>query len=101
MTWNWQQPDWPNFTYDSKALEPLEQKFLQQSGELIGATRHMGVDEQETLKIELISEEAIKTSEIEGEVLDRVSVQSSLRQEFGLGSEQPGVQPAERGVSRM
>jgi len=101
MTWNWQQPDWPNFTYDSKALEPLEQQFLRQSGELIGATRHMGAGEQETLKIELISEEAIKTSEIEGEILNRVSVQSSLRQEFGLGVEEPGVQPAERGVSRM
>jgi Fic family protein len=101
MTWNWQQPDWPNFTYDSKALEPLEQKFLQQSGELVGATRHMGVDEQAALKIELISEEAIKTSEIEGEILNRVSVQSSLRQEFGLGVEAPGVQPAERGVSKM
>ena len=101
MTWNWQQPDWPKFTYDSKALEPLEQKFLQQSGELIGAHKHVGADEQETLRIELISDEAIKTSEIEGEILDRVSVQSSLRQEFGLGVEQPGVQPAERGVSKM
>ncbi|HEY6256963.1 MAG TPA: DUF4172 domain-containing protein, partial [Xanthobacteraceae bacterium] len=101
MTWNWQQPDWPNFTYDSKALEPLERQFLVQSGELIGAHRHIGADEQETLKIELISDEALKTSEIEGEILNRVSVQSSLRQEFGLGVEQPGVQPAERGVSKM
>jgi Fic family protein len=68
---------------------------------LIGACKHVGANDQETLKIELISEEAIKTSEIEGEILNRESVQSSLRQQFGLGVEQPGVKPAERGISKM
>ena len=46
----------------------------------------MGGDDQETLRIELIGEEAVKTSEIEGEILDRDSVQSSLRQQLGLGA---------------
>jgi Fic family protein len=101
MTWNWQQPDWPNFTWDSEALEPLERQFLLQSGEFIGVCRHIGPDDQETLKIELISDEAVKTSEIEGEILDRDSVQSSLRHQFGLGAERPGVTPAERGISQM
>ncbi len=58
-------------------------------------------EDQESLKIELISEEAVKTSEIEGEILNRDSVQSSLRQQFGLGAEAPGVTPAERGISKM
>jgi Fic family protein len=101
MIWNWQQPDWPNFSYDSGALEPLEQQFLLQSGEFIGVCKHIGPDDQETLKIEMISDEAVKTSEIEGEILDRDSVQSSLRHQFGLGAERPGVTPAERGISRM
>src|SRR5437660_3236320 len=101
MTWNWQQPDWPNFTYDSTALEPLERQFLRQSGEFIGAYKQVGADDSETLEIELLSEEAVKTSEIEGEFLDRDSVQSSLRHQFGLGVERPGVRPAERGISRM
>jgi Fic family protein len=101
MTWNWGQPDWPEFTYDSKALEPLEQQFILQSGEFIGAYKHIGADEQETLKIELISDEAVKTSEIEGEILNRDSVQSSLRQQLGIGMEKPGVKPAERGISKM
>src|SRR5277367_5482318 len=101
MTWNWQQPDWPDFTYDSKALEPLEQRFLLQSGEFIGACKHIGADDQETLKIELISDEAVKTSEIEGEILDRASVQSSLRHQLGLGIEKPGISPAERGIAKM
>jgi Fic family protein len=101
MTWNWQQPDWPNFTYDSTALEPLERQFLLQSGEFIGAYKHVGADDSETLEIELISDEAVKTSAIEGEILNRDSVQSSLRHQFGLGVERPGVRPAERGISRM
>jgi Fic family protein len=101
MMWNWRRPDWPNFTYDSGALESLEQRFLLQSGEFIGAYKHLGVNDQETLKIELIGDEAVKTSEIEGEILDRASVQSSLRHAFGLGVEQPGVKPAERGISQM
>jgi len=101
MTWNWQQTDWPNFSYDSAALEPLEKQFLVQSGEFVGAYKHVGTNDQETLKIELISDEAVKTSEIEGEILNRDSVQSSLRHQFGLGDERPGVKPAERGISKM
>jgi Fic family protein len=101
MTWNWEQPDWPDFKYDSAALEVLEKQFLMQAGEFIGACKHIGADDQETLKIELISDEAVKTSEIEGEILNRDSVQSSLRHQLGLGAEVPGVKPAERGISKM
>ena len=91
MSWNWEQPNWPNFIYDSRALEPLEKQFLLQSGEFIGAFKHIGADDQDTLKIELISDEAVKTSEIEGEILNRDSVQSSLRHQLGLGAEKPGI----------
>lgn len=101
MTWNWDQPDWPRFAFDSKAIEALEQRFLLQSGEFIGAYKHVNAEDQESLKIELISEEAVKTSEIEGEILNRDSVQSSLRAQFGIGDERPGVKPAERGISKM
>src|SRR5229473_2609865 len=99
MSWNWEKPGWPNFTYDSTALEPLEKRFLLQSGEFIGAFKHIGADDQDTLKIEIISEEAVKTSEIEGEILNRDSVQSSLRHQLGLGAERPGIPPAERGIA--
>jgi Fic family protein len=101
MTWNWEQPDWPEFTFDPKALEALEQQFLLQSGEFMGGFRHVGADDQNALRIELISEEAVKTSEIEGEILNRASVQSSLRHQFGLGPEAANIPPAERGISKM
>ncbi len=81
MAWNWEQPGWPEFAHDSRILEPLERQFLLRSGELIGAFWHVGAAERDTLKIKLIGEEAVKTSEIEDEVLDRDSVQSSLRQQ--------------------
>jgi Fic family protein len=101
MKWNWQLPDWPNFSNDSKALESLEQELLRRSGESVGAAKHIGPDDQDTLKIELLSDEAVKTSAIEGEILSRDSVQSSLRDQFGLGAEARGVTQAERGVARM
>lgn len=101
MLWNWQQPDWPDFSWKSEALAALEQRFLLQSGELVGAYKHIGPDDQETLRIELISEEAVKTSEIEGEILNRDSVQSSLRHQLGLSAEKPGIDPAERGIAEM
>lgn len=101
MPWNWEEPTWPHFTYDAAALEPLEAEFLLRSGEFIGAFKHVRPDDQENLRIELISDEALKTSEIEGEILNRDSVQSSLRHQFGLAGEEAGVPPAERGIAQM
>jgi Fic family protein len=42
-----------------------------------------------------------KVSEIEGEILNRDSVQSSLRHQFGLGPDTPNIPPAERGIAQM
>lgn len=61
----------------------------------------MGPEDKDNLKIDLLGEDAVKSSAIEGEILDRDSVQSSLRHEFGLGAERAGIKPAERGISRM
>jgi Fic family protein len=101
MSWNWEQAGWPQFNFNSKALEALEQQFLLGSGELVGAFKHVGDDDRQTLRIDLISEEAIKTSEIEGEILNRDSVQSSLRHQFGLGPDKPNIPRAERGIAQM
>ena len=101
MTWNWQRADWPEFTYDATAIEPFEKQFLLRSGEFIGAYRHVRPNERDILRIELISDEALKTSEIEGEILNRDSLQSSLRKQFGLGSDNRRVPPQERGIAEM
>jgi Fic family protein len=101
MPWNWTESGSPRFSFDPTALDALEARFLLHSGEFIGAFKHVGKDDQELLRIELISDEALKTSAIEGEILDRDSVQSSLRYQFGLTDERPGVRPAERGIAQM
>ncbi|WP_095445150.1 Fic family protein [Ochrobactrum quorumnocens] len=101
MTWNWVQPDWPNFRYDSAALHSLEHQFLLSSGEVIGAVRHIDQEQRNLLRIELLSDEAVKTSAIEGETLDRLSVQSSLRRQLGLATDRRSVQPREHGIAEM
>lgn len=101
MRWNWTHPDWPHFRYDSAIIEPLERRFLLSSGEIFGAVRHVTGEERERLNIELLSEEAMRTSAIEGEVLDRSSVQSSLRRQFGLAADGASSRPREQGVAEM
>src|SRR3954466_4394384 len=101
MSWNWQQPDWPHFAYEAAALQPFEHPFLRRSGEFIGAFKHIGRGDRDVLKIELISDEALKTSAIEGEILNRDSVQASLRQQFGIGTDAVRIPPAERGIAEM
>jgi Fic family protein len=101
MTWNWQKIDWPHFRWKSEALAQAEAKFLSQSGILIGATKHFSKDDKDLFVVEHITGEAIKTSEIEGEYLDRDSVQSSVLRNFGLNTDNRRVAPAERGIADM
>lgn len=99
--WNWQQKDWPNFRYDEDAIKELEEQFLKNSGEHSGTLKHISNEDQEILKVELLSEEALKTSEIEGEFLDRDSLQSSICRQFGLKTDNRKVPPAEQGIAAM
>ena len=101
MKWNWQQPDWPNFTYKTDDLERAEQDLLHGSGMLFGAYKHLTGEDRDRLKVELISSEALKTSEIEGEYLDRDSLQSSIRRHFRLQTDGRKVPPAERGIADL
>lgn len=99
--WNWQQPDWPCFQYDPQALYGLEAQFLKGSGVLTGVLRHLSPVLQQELIVEGFSEEAYKTSEIEGEYLNRDSIQSSLRRHFGLESDHRSIPPREAGLVEM
>jgi Fic family protein len=101
MRWNWQQPDWPNFRWSSDAMTALEARFLQQSGVMIGVVKHLDEADRTAIILDVMTGEAMKTSEIEGELLNRDSVQSSLRRAFGLATEQRRIPPAERGIAEM
>ena len=101
MTWNWQQSDWPAFTYNAEALVSFEQLILQESGMLFGIYRHLTSEDKTQLRVEVLSSEALKTSEIEGEYLDRDSLQSSIRRHFGLQFDSRRIPPAETGVIKL
>ena len=101
MTWNWEIPGWPEFRYDVSVIETFEQRFLLISGEILGAVHHVGTSERDQLRIDLLSDEAMKTSAIEGEMLDRLSVQSSLRRHFGLAPDSYPTKSREQGVAEM
>lgn len=101
MTWNWQQPDWPNFRWDADRFTEIEKQFLLGGGVLIGSAHHLGQEEGDQFKVELLSAEAVTTSEIEGEILDRESVRSSIRKELGLSTDEQRQRPAERGIAEM
>ena len=78
MKWNWQRPDWPDFSWNRALLRKAEERFLVGTGILAGALKHLRLPEQDELVIEAMTTEAIDTSAIEGETLDRASVQSSI-----------------------
>jgi len=99
--WNWQQDDWPEFRFDRPVLEEREAKFLLRAGVLLGSSQHIDEDDKSALTVDLISNEALKTSEIEGEYLNRESVQSSIRRNLGLDTDARRIPPAEKGVADM
>jgi Fic family protein len=102
LKWNWQKGNWPYFSYNEEELERLEREFLKESGISIGVMRHLSEKDQGELTIELISNEAIETSDIEGEILDRASLQSSLLKEFQIGdSAIDGGKAREAGIAML
>ncbi|MBN4060308.1 Fic family protein [Planctomycetaceae bacterium AH-315-I19] len=101
MNWNWQQSDWPRFTWDPVRLVKAEEQFLLAAGVFQGTVGHLGAEVQNRLKVDAMSSEAITTSEIEGEILDRDSVQSSIRKQLGLSTDGRRIRPAEQGIAEM
>ncbi|MDF1659202.1 MAG: Fic family protein [Verrucomicrobiales bacterium] len=101
MKWNWQQAGWGEFSYRDKNLTPLEREFLHQTGLIFGAYRHLSSHERDKLRVELISDEALKTSEIEGEYLNRESLQSSIRKHLGLDTDHRRIPPGEAGIAEF
>ena len=101
MKWVWQHSDWPDFAWDQSVLKPFEERFLHESGRRIGAWRQLTYEDQSELWIKWLSDEAVETSAIEGEILDRGSVQSSIRRRFGLTTSRKTASPEEEGVAGM
>ncbi len=103
MIWNWEQPDWPHFTWDATRLERAERAFLLAAGSLQGTVKHLPETDRTQLSIESMSSEAVTTSAIEGETLSRESVQSSIRRRLGLAdaASPRRAKPSEDGIGEL
>jgi Fic family protein len=101
MLWNWQKPDWPDFIWKEGRLTAAEDRFRAGGGVFLGSIRHIVGQERRLLLVEAMSTESATTSAIEGEVLDRASVQSSIQRQLGLKADPKRIRPAEEGVAEM
>ena len=101
MLWNWQQKHWPHFTYNAGQLEALEREYALLLGTVTGAMKHLIHEDMDQIIVQILSTEGVKTAEIEGELLDRDSVQSSIRRKLGLSTVKRNLQPAEAGMAEM
>jgi Fic family protein len=101
MKWNWQQKEWPNFRYEAEAITQYELRFLQKAGEHQGVLRYVGDEDQKRLIVDILELESYKTSSIEGEQLNRDSLQSSIRRHFGLKTDHRRIPPAEQGIAEV
>ena len=80
----WQLPDWPGLSYDTASLAlPLAEVHRAQ-GQLVGRMAELGLAQREQATLQVLTEEVIKTSEIEGELLNLDAVRSSVARKLGL-----------------
>lgn len=86
MTYNWQQTDWPDFHYDLTGLQETLIKLAGKFGHVSGLVKGLPETLQTETLINLMLSEALKTSEIEGELLSRQDVMSSIRNHLGLNT---------------
>ncbi|HVY54108.1 MAG TPA: Fic family protein [Gammaproteobacteria bacterium] len=84
MIYNWQQPDWPNFRYELTSVLDVLLSIAEKAGQISGKLTHLSTGLQTETMINLMVEEAIKTSEIEGEYISRPDVRSSIKNKLGL-----------------
>jgi Fic family protein len=82
--YNWQRATWPNFVHDPVALEEDLFSFAEKAGRITGAWQALPEITQQETVIGTMVAEAIKTSEIEGEFLNREDVFSSIKKNLGL-----------------
>ena len=80
----WQWPSWPEFRWDNAALLKLLGVSRFQQGSLLTQMKELGFEVRQQARAEVLIEEALKTSEIEGERLDPNAVRSSVARRLGL-----------------
>ncbi len=76
--------DWPKFHWSTESLLEQVASVRLKQGKLIGRVQSLGFIEQKKAILETITADVVKTSEIEGELLDADQVRSSIAKRLGL-----------------
>ncbi|MGO4410636.1 MULTISPECIES: Fic family protein [unclassified Brevundimonas] len=96
MTYIHERNDWTGFRWDDKALAQPLAAVRHRQGRLIGRMEALGFPLREEAVLRTLTEDVLKSSEIEGEVLDRDQVRSSIARRLGM--DVAGLVPADRNV---
>jgi Fic family protein len=80
----WQAPDWPNWRYDLAALASPLAQVSQAQGLLLGRLTDIGLRLRDQASLAALTDDVIKTNEIEGEHLNVASVRSSIARRLGV-----------------
>lgn len=92
----WQSKAWPNWVYDLRRLAPLLGQVRLAQGHLQGRMHDLGMDLRDQATLRVLTEDVLKTSEIEGEKLNPDSVRSSIARRLGVDI--GALAPADRHV---
>ncbi|GLC94591.1 cell division protein Fic [Cupriavidus sp. TA19] len=80
----WQAPDWPALRYDLTALAQPLSEVTRAQGMLLGRLSDVGMALRDEASLAALTEDVVKTSEIEGERLNVDSVRSSIARRLGV-----------------
>lgn len=92
----WEQAQWPNFSWDEKRLSKSLALAHQEKGRLLGKMETLGFEFREEARLQALTQEVVKSSEIEGEILDKDQVRSSVARHLGM--ETGGLHPVDRNI---
>src|SRR5277367_5384507 len=76
--------DWARFRWDNQALTSSLASVRHHQGQLIGRMEGLGFELRAEAVLQSLTEEVLKSSEIEGERLDREQVRSSIARRLGM-----------------
>jgi len=93
--WIWQHEDWPNYEYDASVGAERARAFFLKNDRLTGRLEGLSEPYRWDAAVDLLLAEAIKTSAIEGEYLDRESVRSSILSLLGRTAAGGGKAPTD------
>lgn len=89
-------PDWPKFTWNSEKLSNLLAEVRHRQGKILGKMETLGFSVRAEAALETLTQDVVKSSEIEGENLNIDQVQSSIARRLGMDI--GGLVPADRNV---